>query len=299
MHTDVSRSAGRPAAPGAIHPSGCRRCGGCPVSGWRDSRQDGPLTKSSFVMHTPTPPRSFDDAPSTANHIRDAPSSRRPEQPSLADAGPLALHWRGIDQCESLVRASASSAPNHPVSPRTPSSARSSPRLRRDSIASAVTSIRRLVRVLRLNAQRTHAIAGISAAQLFVLQQLRIDDRLSLTELATRTLTDRSSVTDVVDRLETEGLVARTADPSDRRRASVRITPKGRRMLSRAPDAPTTALVAALHALTPRERQSLARSLARLIQALGAADEPATMLFTEPDETTRPSRRTRRAKRIS
>jgi DNA-binding MarR family transcriptional regulator len=160
-----------------------------------------------------------------------------------------------------------------------------------------VTSIRRLVRVLRLNAQRTQATAGISAAQLFVLQQLRIDDSLSLSELAARTLTDRSSVADVVDRLHAEGLVDRTADPSDRRRASVRITPKGRRMLSRAPDAPTTAHVAALHGLTPRERQTLARSLVRLNQALGAADAPATMLFAEPDEMTRPSRKNGRAKR--
>jgi DNA-binding MarR family transcriptional regulator len=160
-----------------------------------------------------------------------------------------------------------------------------------------VTSIRRLVRVLRLNAQRTQAIAGISSAQLFVLQQLRTDNSLSLNELAARTLTDRSSVAAIVDRLVLQGLVDRAADPSDRRRASVRITSKGRRMLSRAPDAPTTALVAALHLLSPRERQALARSLARLNHALGAADEPATMLFAEADETRAPHRKTSRAKR--
>ena len=154
-----------------------------------------------------------------------------------------------------------------------------------DSIAAAVTSIRRLVRVLRLNAQRTQAIAGISSAQLFVLQQLGTDDSLSLNELAARTLTDRSSVAAIVDRLALQGLVDRAADLSDRRRASVRITTKGRRMLLRAPEAPTTALVAALRQLTPRERQALARSLARLNGAMGAADEPATMLFADADET--------------
>jgi len=180
------------------------------------------------------------------------------------------------------------------VSSRTHSRHRASVRSAGDSIASAVTSIRRLVRVLRLNAQRTQAVAGVSAAQLFVLEQLRTDDSLSLGELAARTLTDRSSVADVVDRLAAQGLVHRAADPADRRRASVRITPRGRRMLSRAPEAPTTALVAALNELTPRERQTLARSLARLNHALGAADEPATMLFADANEVARPRRRSGR-----
>ena len=53
-----------------------------------------------------------------------------------------------------------------------------------DPIGSALTSIRRLVRVLRLNAQRTQAASGLSAAQLFVLQQLPKDGSLSLNELA-------------------------------------------------------------------------------------------------------------------
>jgi len=65
-------------------------------------------------------------------------------------------------------------------------------------------------------------------------------------------------------------------------------------MLSRAPEAPTTALVAALNELTPRERQTLARSLARLNHALGAADEPATMLFADANEVARPRRRSGR-----
>lgn len=166
-----------------------------------------------------------------------------------------------------------------------------------DPIGSSLTSIRRLVRVLRLNAQRTQSAAGLSAAQLFVLQQLPKDGNLSLNELAARTLTDRSSVADVVDRLQTQGLVDRAVDLADRRRASVQITASGRRILSRAPEAPTAALIAALKALTPRERTTLARSLVRLNEELGVADEPATMLFAESDERSRPRRRKARVKR--
>jgi len=166
-----------------------------------------------------------------------------------------------------------------------------------DAIPLAVAAIRRLVRVLRLNAQRTQGVAGVSAAQLFVLEQLGAGQALSLNELAAHTLTDRSSVADVVDRLDADGLVERAVDVHDRRRAAVRITPKGRRVLARAPQAPTTALIAAIRSLAPPDRTALARSLTRLNVALGAAGEPATMLFA--DDNGMRSRRRRRSSKAA
>ncbi|HEY4219072.1 MAG TPA: MarR family transcriptional regulator [Gemmatimonadaceae bacterium] len=149
------------------------------------------------------------------------------------------------------------------------------------NMLSAVSSIRRIVRVLRLASQHTQTVAGISAAQLFVLQQLGDGSARSLNELAERTLTDRSSVAAVVERLQAQRLVDRTADPADRRRAAIRITAAGRRILQRAPDAPTTTLLGALRRLSPGELNALAHSLNRLTLALGAAHEPPSMLFAE------------------
>jgi MarR family transcriptional regulator, lower aerobic nicotinate degradation pathway regulator len=163
-----------------------------------------------------------------------------------------------------------------------------------DHVESAIVSIRRLVRVLRLAAQRTQLVSGLSAAQSFVLEQLGEAGRLSMNELASRTMTDRSSVADVVDRLNEQGLVDRDVDPADRRRASVRITPSGRRRLARAPEAPGTALIAALRKLKPRDRATLARSLVLLNLALGASDEPASFLFADERGKTPPRRRARR-----
>lgn len=164
---------------------------------------------------------------------------------------------------------------------RSPKTSARSPQSARDDIYSAVTSIRQVVRVLRVASRKTESSAGISAAQLFVLQQLGDGEELSLNELAERTLTDRSSVAWVVDRLQTQGLVRRTTDPDDRRRAAVQITTTGRRTVRRAPDAPTTALLAALRRLDRRELTGLARSLRRLVESLGAASEPPSMLFTD------------------
>ena len=145
------------------------------------------------------------------------------------------------------------------------------------SVAQVVAGIRRLDRGLRLAARTVERDTGLSAAQLFVLQHLDDAEPLSLNELATRTFTDRSSVSVVVDRLVDAGLVSRTTDPDDRRRARIRITAKGRRVLARAPAAPTDLLLAALRQLPASVVRPLGSSLARLNAALGFTQEE--MLF--------------------
>ncbi|HEX3345342.1 MAG TPA: helix-turn-helix domain-containing protein, partial [Polyangiaceae bacterium] len=74
-------------------------------------------------------------------------------------------------------------------------------------------ALRRVVRDLRLSARDAERSAGISGAQLFVLQSLRNEAAASLNELAERTLTDQSSVSVVVKRLADRKLVARKESP--------------------------------------------------------------------------------------
>ena len=147
--------------------------------------------------------------------------------------------------------------------------------------ARAVDSVRRIVRGLRLAEQQTRADAGLSAAQLFVLGQLVESAAASLSELAERTMTDRSSVAAVVERLEEAGLVASERSSEDRRRVLVRITAQGRRRLDAAPEAPTARLLAGLAGLSRAELTSLGTTLERLVEEMGLAGEPAGMLFED------------------
>jgi DNA-binding MarR family transcriptional regulator len=155
----------------------------------------------------------------------------------------------------------------------------------------AVDAVRRLIRGLRLAEQRTRSATGLSAAQLFVLGGLRETSGVSLSELAERTLTDRTSVSAVVERLESDGAVRTERDPDDRRRTLVHITAAGRRRLSTAPAPPTVQLLSALRRLTPRQFRQLSSSLGALLDAMGLRDEPATMLFESADDGRRGARR--------
>jgi DNA-binding MarR family transcriptional regulator len=129
--------------------------------------------------------------------------------------------------------------------------------------------VRRLERGLRLAARHVERVTGVSGAQLFVLQHLSEARATSLNELAGRTLTDRSSVSTVVDRLVAMGLVRRAVSPRDRRQFEMRITPKGLRTLRKAPPAPTDILIAGIRRLPRTRAAALGRTLAALNSTLG------------------------------
>lgn len=160
-------------------------------------------------------------------------------------------------------------------------------------VAASVDAFRRILRALRLAATKTQMVAGLSAAQLFVLRALQDGAEASLSEIAVRTMTDRSSVAAVVDRLLAAGLVERETSPTDRRRAAIIITPEGRKVLRRAPEPPTALLVAGLKQLNPAQLEELADGLRALTDAMGLSDQLPGMFFEDGDAaaTARPRRR--------
>lgn len=150
--------------------------------------------------------------------------------------------------------------------------------------AAAVDALRRVLRAMRRAATETQSALGISAAQLFVLSRLAESDGLSINELASRTVTDRSSVAAVVERLAARGLAERSPSPRDRRRAEVRITAAGRRLLVDAPPAPTSLLISGLGRLSDPDLRALAASLDRLVAAMHLDGAPAPMFFEDEEE---------------
>jgi DNA-binding MarR family transcriptional regulator len=143
-------------------------------------------------------------------------------------------------------------------------------------------AIRRIVQDLRESSRDAEKRAGLSGAQLFVLQTLAEAPGLSLNELAERTRTHQSSVSAVVTRLTRDRLVERGTAASDARRAEIRLSPRGRGRLRTAPRAAQERLVAAVDALPPIERARLASTLGRMVEGMGLAKRRAAMLFDTP-----------------
>ena len=153
-------------------------------------------------------------------------------------------------------------------------------------------SIRRLVRLLRLSDRVAQSELGLSAAQLFVLQELGKTPALSLNDLAERTLTDQSSVSVVVSRLVNSGHVSRDRDPRDARRLVLNLTKSGRAIVQKAPLAAQWRVLEALERIGPADRKRFADTFVRLIGELGVEKGVAPMMFD--DEAPSSVRRTRK-----
>jgi MarR family transcriptional regulator, lower aerobic nicotinate degradation pathway regulator len=142
-------------------------------------------------------------------------------------------------------------------------------------------AIRNLVRVLRLSDHDAARFHGISSAQMFVLHHIGQTEGISITELAAATVTDQSSVSVVVKKLETARLVTRRWSADDARRASLRITPKGRRLIDKAPPTAQERLVAAVRSMPAAEQRRLSTMLDLIVSQIGERIAAPPMLFEE------------------
>jgi DNA-binding MarR family transcriptional regulator len=154
-------------------------------------------------------------------------------------------------------------------------------------------SLRRVVRDLRLSARDAERGMGISSAQLFVLQTLADQRALSLSDLAERTLTDRSSVSVVVKRLVDRKLVTRKESPVDARRAELSLTASGRRLIAHFPDPTQARLLGALRRMSSADLAKLTVGLSAVVREMGIEDTKPRMFFEE--EAPPRARRGRRA----
>lgn len=113
---------------------------------------------------------------------------------------------------------------------------------------------------------------GLAVGEFDVLATLRRNGRtarVTPTEIAAVTMISPSGLTNRLLRLETMGLIAREADPADRRSSLVHLTAAGRRLVDRAIEVVAAADDEMIGSISDRDRAALDRSLTRLLEALG------------------------------
>ena len=122
-------------------------------------------------------------------------------------------------------------------------------------------------RILRELRRLSRAVDRLSPAQALCLRAL-VSRPLTPGALAREMASTQATVTGIVDRLESRGLVTRTRDAVDRRRVNVTLTDAGRELAGATPLPLETRLLARLAALPPEERAALDGALLRLVEML-------------------------------
>ena len=85
-------------------------------------------------------------------------------------------------------------------------------------------SLGKVARQMARTYRESLAPYGLSQPQFFLLIALYEEDGILITRLAEKVALDKSTLTGILDRLERDGLVSRTAKPNDRRAIHICLT---------------------------------------------------------------------------
>jgi DNA-binding MarR family transcriptional regulator len=126
----------------------------------------------------------------------------------------------------------------------------------------------RVSRELRREAREV----GISPEQASLLVTIKYEPGIGVRELADRERVSAPAMSNRVDRLEHDGLLARTPSADDRRRVGLTLTDEGQRMLRRVRSRRTAWLVTRLGHLSAAELVALDAAIGPLAQLLGEGE---------------------------
>ncbi|ENO90191.1 MarR family winged helix-turn-helix transcriptional regulator [Thauera linaloolentis] len=138
---------------------------------------------------------------------------------------------------------------------------------------SVLQRFRVLIRTAQRHSQWIERQSGVTGAQLWVLQELVEVPGLRVGELANRMALHQSTASNMVDRLETSGLIRKERTSADQRVVRLYLTEEGMALLGRAPSPARGVLVEGLRLLDPDELKCLQGELDRLLLQIRDLDE--------------------------
>jgi DNA-binding MarR family transcriptional regulator len=101
---------------------------------------------------------------------------------------------------------------------------------------SALVALRRILRATELNARQLASQTGMTPSQLIILQIVAKNGKALPSTVAREAHLTQATVTSLVDKLVSAGLVRRRRDTEDRRRIWIEMTDAGQQRLKDSPD---------------------------------------------------------------
>ncbi len=148
-----------------------------------------------------------------------------------------------------------------------------------DRIDDSLIALRRILRATEAFSRELAQSAGVTPAQLRVLQIVEQRDGVTPKALAWQMRVGQATVTSLVDKLVAQQLVRRQPSEVDRRQTHVMITDKGRHCLRQAPDAQQQRFVRAFRRLADWEQAQLVSSLERVAAMLDTEETDASTVL--------------------
>ncbi len=149
-----------------------------------------------------------------------------------------------------------------------------------DKTDESLIALRRILRATEIFARELASAAGLTPAQLRVLQIVVEHGSRTPKELASQMGVSQATVTALLDKLVARNMVQRVPSQTDRRQINVLATDAGNAAVESAPDALQQRYVRAFESLTDWEQAQLVASLQRVAAMLDADGIDASPVLT-------------------
>ncbi len=146
-------------------------------------------------------------------------------------------------------------------------------------IYETMQSIRRIIKALQDYSRDVCSHFGVTGPQLWVLKTISESSSLSLGGLSKKMYLHPSTISGVIDRLESKGYVVRERDNEDRRIVNVRLTHEGENLVRKAPNPVQGKMIYGLKQLKREELGLIYRSVQKLVEIMEAQNMKVTFFF--------------------
>jgi len=124
---------------------------------------------------------------------------------------------------------------------------------RRESLSQSVEMLHRIFQAIDLFSRKVLREFGVTGPQIWALRTIGASGVVRMGDLAQHMHLHISTVTGIIDRLQSAKLVTRERSGADGRVMELRLTARGRSILERAPEPPRSKAARGLQKLPPRK----------------------------------------------
>lgn len=140
-------------------------------------------------------------------------------------------------------------------------------------------ALRRIIRATDLHSKRLFKTSGLTIPQVVVLQSIRDLGEVTTGQISTRVSLSQGTVTTILDRLESRGLIERYRSVADRRVVHARLTRQGHATLRKAPPLLHEQFANAFAALSVAKQERIIQTLQEIAGMMGAEHLDAAPLL--------------------
>lgn len=143
---------------------------------------------------------------------------------------------------------------------------------REGQVKNIIASLRVLFKSLQQQSKTVEKECGLTSAMLWMMWELFAHPDMKVSELAAALSIHASTCSNMLDKLEAKGLIARKRDRRDQREVHLLITDEGAKLLAGAPRPAQGSLSEALDKMSGDDLVKLADSLSLLVDSLQIKD---------------------------